>query len=71
MADREEKHSNIGERDTSVVHQIEGISRIENEKDHQLSSIEGDPLHTISTTQARLCVKPTTLCVSPRDETLS
>jgi hypothetical protein len=71
VADREEKHSEVEERDTSVVLQIEGILCIEEkEKDHHLSSTEGDPLHTISTTKSRICVEPMTPCASPRFETL-
>jgi hypothetical protein len=69
VVDREEKHSEVEERDTGVVLQIEGIPCTEEkEKYCQLSPTEGDPLHP---TQARLCVEPMTPCASPRSETLS
>jgi hypothetical protein len=69
VAEREEKHNEVEERDTSVILQIIGIPFIEEkEKYRQLSSIEEDPLHP---TQARLCIEPTTLCASPRTEVRS
>jgi hypothetical protein len=66
VVDREEKHSEVEERDIGVVLHIEGIPHTEEkEKDRQLSPVEGDPLHP---TQARLYVEPTTPCASPRSE---
>jgi len=51
VVEREGKHSDIKERDTGVVLHIEGIPCTEEkEKNHQLSLVEGDPLHPISTT---------------------
>jgi hypothetical protein len=67
--DREEKQSEVEERDTSVLLHIEGILCIEEkEKDIHISLTEGDPLHP---TQARLCVKPMTPCACPRSKNLS
>jgi hypothetical protein len=60
---REEKHSETEERDNGVVIQIKGLPCIENEKDCQLSPIEGEPLHPIitlrtdSTSNPRPCVR--------------
>jgi hypothetical protein len=70
VADREEKHSEVEERDTDVVLQIKEYHahRGKGKKDHQLSPTEGDPLHPISPTQARLCVEPMTPCASLRSE---
>jgi hypothetical protein len=72
VTEREEKHNDIEERDTGVVLQIKGISYIEEkEKDRKLNLIEGDTLHHIIPIETRLCVEPTTLCISQRSETLS
>jgi hypothetical protein len=69
VAEREEKHSEVEERDTSVILQIEGTLHIEEkEKYRQLSLVENDTLHP---TQDRPCVEPTTLCASPRIEVRS
>jgi hypothetical protein len=62
--EREGQHSEIKERDTGEIFQIEGSLHIE-ENIHHLSSVEEDP------TQIGLCIEPTTMCMSPRIEVRS
>jgi hypothetical protein len=71
LADKEEKHNELEERDINVVPQIEGISCIEEkEKYRQLIPKESNPSHPSNPTQGRLCIEPTTLCVALKSENL-
>jgi hypothetical protein len=57
VAEREEQHGEVEERDIGVVLQIKGISITkEKEKYCHLGPVEGDPSHPSSPTQAILCV---------------
>jgi hypothetical protein len=68
VVDREEKHSEVEERDIGIVLQIKVIPCTEEkEKYHHLSLVEEYPLHP---TQVRLCVEPTTPCASLRTKVI-